>query len=198
MLATHSLSAEAAHPGQRWPAQRGCRLGQPRRAPLRAALDHSEGDTKEDLSAEVARLAQAERAKDASSRLELVWQVSKVRPAQQHCPAAGGSGVRTAAVLPQWQRRKPLPCTGCRGTGLCDCQFCRGSGAMTVGEQVFCSLAEGCRGCPACKRKVPARRGLAAWCGTGPTADCHPRAQGQIKCKQCRGTGKLAGWAAGP
>ena len=182
------------------------------RTPLRAALHQDEG---EDLSAEFARVAHPERVKAESSRLELAWQVSKVG-----LVLAAISGVHMAhrhaelVRLLQWQRRKPLTCTGCQGSGLSDCPFCHGTGAgslrvsadagarcrgpaaagaMTVGEQLFCSLTEGCRGCPACKRKVCACvRQLCQLWSRALLSLC--LLQGQVKCKECRGTGFKAGW----
>ena len=96
------------------------------------------------------------------------------------------------SVLLQWQRRKPKTCESCEGSGKSSCSFCNGTGqslgqqqqqqqqqqqhlpnktslslaagAMRVGDQLFCSLTEGCKGCPVCKRKVGTCLKTAACC----------------------------------
>ena len=83
------------------------------------------------------------------------------------------------------QRRQPAPCDCCDGSGQKDCTWCRGTGAallekpaifsvctsphslpavgaMMVGEELFCSLAHGCKQCPICNSKV--RSDLLGFC----------------------------------
>lgn len=62
-------------------------------------------------------------------------------------------------------------CDCCRGSGDQECNWCHGTGAMTIGEMLYCSEG-GCTPCPVCR-------------GTG-----------QCKCPNCRGTGKRASWLA--
>eukprot|EP00891_Asterochloris_glomerata_P003719 jgi/Astpho2/3719/Aster-x1166 len=68
------------------------------------------------------------------------------------------------------QQRRPELCACCEGAALESCSWCRGTGAMMVGEERFCSIATGCKQCPICNGK------------------------GQVKCKHCKGTGMRAGW----
>ncbi|KAK9789744.1 hypothetical protein WJX73_002052 [Symbiochloris irregularis] len=103
----------------------------------------------EDLSVEFARLAQPERFRKQANHLELAWQASK--------------------------RRKPKPCEGCAGTGESECQWCKGTGVLTVGEHIFCTMEEGCKPCPVCNRK-------------GQPGG------GQLRCECCKGTGWRASW----
>ena len=69
------------------------------------------------------------------------------------------------------QRKTPsAPCDCCGGSGTCGCEFCRGSGALTVGAERFCSLEDGCKECPACSGR------------------------GSVPCDACKGTGQRAAW----
>ncbi|DBA96880.1 hypothetical protein WJX82_004592 [Trebouxia sp. C0006] len=101
----------------------------------------SEGD---DLLREFQQYADPNRLQNVTKRLELTWSVDR--------------------------RRRPAPCDCCDGTGQKECTWCRGTGAMMVGEERFCSLAHGCKQCPICKSK------------------------GHVGCDHCKGTGFRAGW----
>jgi hypothetical protein len=80
----------------------------------------------------------------ASKQLDLLWRVDKKGP--------------------------PAKCDCCLGTGHKGCTWCRGTGAMMVGEERFCSLATGCKACPICNSK------------------------GFVRCSHCKGTGFRASW----
>lgn len=51
------------------------------------------------------------------------------------------------------QRKRPERCECCSGSGERECPWCHGTGAMTVGDTLFCTH-EGCRPCPVCKGGV--------------------------------------------
>ena len=53
------------------------------------------------------------------------------------------------------QRKGPEQCTCCRGCGETECLWCHGTGAMTVGDTLFCS-EQGCKPCPVCHGSVSA------------------------------------------
>lgn len=69
---------------------------------------------------------------------------------------------------PQKRNAQPVVCEGCKGSGLCECNFCKGSGYMRLGDMFLCSTTS-CE-CSVCK-------------GTG-----------DIPCTNCRGTGMRAAW----
>lgn len=121
----------------------------PRRSMLVArATEAVGGDAEDDLSAEfenVSRKADPEKFSRLAQHLDLLWRVSERR------------------------LQKPESCEPCRGSGLIECTWCHGTGALTVGDTLFCS-SEGCKTCPVCH-------------GTG---DC--------TCEKCRGAGKVASW----
>ncbi|KAK9809180.1 hypothetical protein WJX72_010913 [[Myrmecia] bisecta] len=96
------------------------------------------------LAKDFERFAGPSRYKKASDHLDLVWNVAK--------------------------SRQPEACGCCSGSGVRECKFCRGTGAMMLGDMYFCSLALGCKQCPVC------------------------RAKGQVACSHCKGTGFRAGW----
>eukprot|EP00210_Caulerpa_lentillifera_P001591 g1529.t1 len=83
------------------------------------------------------------KSEDAARHLDLLWDVTA--------------------------RSKPSPCSCCNGTGFKECPFCHGTGVMTVGDALYCSL-EGCSKCPVCN------------------------SEGLVKCKDCMGTGFRASW----
>lgn len=114
----------------------------PRAQPQPSASSHdSEGD---ELLREFQQYSDPNRLQKVTKRLELTWSVDR--------------------------RRRPAPCDCCDGTGQKECAWCRGTGAMMVGEERFCSLAHGCKQCPICKSK------------------------GHVGCGHCKGTGLRAGW----
>ena len=92
------------------------------------------------------------------------------------CPAVEPPGEPHALADPDnpppfsSQRPPPSSCNCCSGSGSADCAFCRGSGALTVGGERFCSLEAGCKGCPACAGR------------------------GAVPCRACAGTGLRASW----
>lgn len=101
----------------------------------------SDGD---DLLKEFQQYTDPNRLQKITKRLELTWSVDR--------------------------RRRPAPCDCCEGSGQKECTWCRGTGAMMVGEERFCSLAHGCKQCPICNSK------------------------GHVRCGHCKGTGFRAGW----
>ncbi|CAL5218966.1 g720 [Coccomyxa viridis] len=94
--------------------------------------------------AEFAQYSDAEQSQKASQHLELTWKVHK--------------------------NAKPAPCSHCEGVGHEPCPWCNSTGAMRIGEHVFCSIDSGCKPCPICNSK------------------------GRISCKHCMGTGFRASW----
>ncbi|KAK4523997.1 hypothetical protein GAYE_SCF01G1896 [Galdieria yellowstonensis] len=60
-------------------------------------------------------------------------------------------------------------CTVCNGSGKLPCKFCKGTGFMTLGDTLLCSVSGNCD-CVVCK------------------------SQGEVDCEHCRGTGHIAGW----
>ena len=71
----------------------------------------------------------------------------------------------------QFQMRrneKPVPCETCNGTGRIECDWCHATGVLMLGDRLMCSL-EGHSQCLACDN-------------------------GEVKCKQCKGTGMIAPW----
>ena len=137
----------------------------------------SEGD---ELLREFQQYTNPNKLQKITERLELTWSVHRVRGSQyislRRCPAAPRLHASVCALL---QRRQPAPCDCCDGSGQKECTWCRGTGAaslerpvifpvcpspnspsalsvgaMMVGEELFCSLAHGCKQCPICNSKV--------------------------------------------
>ena len=67
------------------------------------------------------------------------------------------------------QKKRPEKCECCAGSGERECFWCHGTGAMTIGDTIFCSEG-GCQHCPVCN------------------------GSGQCRCDACKGTGKRAAW----
>ncbi|KAL6763952.1 hypothetical protein V8C86DRAFT_2484611 [Haematococcus lacustris] len=106
----------------------------------RGSLDGEDVD--HELSAELARRADPKRVERMQKHLELIWRIAK--------------------------SRKPESCSCCNGTGEKECDWCHGTGFMTVGDTIFTN--PGSNQCPVCKAK------------------------GYTKCEKCRGTGHRAQW----
>lgn len=71
----------------------------------------------------------------------------------------------------RFQTRKgdnPSVCEKCKGYGKVECSWCHATGVLMLGDRLLCSI-EGQSHCLACDN-------------------------GQIPCKACKGTGKLASW----
>eukprot|EP00898_Chlorokybus_atmophyticus_P008327 jgi/Chlat1/8496/Chrsp80S07887 len=64
---------------------------------------------------------------------------------------------------------RPVPCSGCRASGEEECQWCHGTGVLTVGDLMLCTVDGNCR-CRVCKGR------------------------GFNKCDRCKGTGQVASW----
>ncbi|CAL8469859.1 g9401 [Coccomyxa elongata] len=96
------------------------------------------------FEAEFRKYADLDRVQRASQHLELTWKVSK--------------------------NAKPCTCSSCEGTGHQPCSWCNSTGAMRLGEYLFCSVESGCKPCPICRSK------------------------GNIPCEHCKGTGYRASW----
>ncbi|GMH33365.1 hypothetical protein BSKO_01199 [Bryopsis sp. KO-2023] len=62
-----------------------------------------------------------------SKRMDLIWSISK--------------------------RGRPTSCDCCKGSGTLECGFCNGTGVLTIGDVVYCSMT-GCDHCPVCKNTV--------------------------------------------
>lgn len=95
------------------------------------------------LNRELERIAQKDKYPKLASHLQLVYDASESSKVEQ-CPC-------------------------CRGSREQECNWCHGTGAMTIGETLYCSNT-GCAPCPVCR-------------GTG-----------SCQCPHCRGTGKRATW----
>ncbi|KAK9843795.1 hypothetical protein WJX81_006767 [Elliptochloris bilobata] len=107
-------------------------------------MSFDDSDLDDEVASELSRYSNRELLRRRAERLELVWKVGK--------------------------RRKPVPCDCCDGSGEKPCSWCNATGAMRIGEHVFCSLETGCKPCPVCNSK------------------------GAVKCSHCKGTGFRAGW----
>eukprot|EP00878_Enallax_costatus_P011043 GHUV01011533.1.p1 GENE.GHUV01011533.1~~GHUV01011533.1.p1 ORF type:complete len:166 (+),score=9.81 GHUV01011533.1:236-733(+) len=97
-----------------------------------------------DLANELAKFRSHEAWERMASHLDLVWKVGRSRGKRSECGC-------------------------CNGTGLEECHWCHGTGAMMVGDRLFRS-ADGASHCPICKGK------------------------GYTSCENCRGTGYRASW----
>jgi len=61
-------------------------------------------------------------------------------------------------------------CDQCGGTGEIECPYCHGTGALTVGDVLFCDNT-GCKKCVVCRS-----------------------GSGLVQCTKCRGCGSYANW----
>jgi DnaJ-class molecular chaperone len=61
-------------------------------------------------------------------------------------------------------------CSTCQGRGEIECEWCHGTGALTVGDVIFCDTSTGCKPCVVCK------------------------GVGQHACSSCKGSGRCASW----
>lgn len=71
----------------------------------------------------------------------------------------------------RFQTRKgdgPSICNKCNGRGKVECSWCHATGVLMLGDRLLCSI-EGQSHCLACNN-------------------------GEVPCKACKGTGKLASW----
>lgn len=107
----------------------------------------------------------AERRVDANKKERLTFFFFERRPA----PSDLAPTNPLTSSHPQ-KNRAPATCDCCGGAGSQSCTWCRGTGAMMVGGEVFCSLAGGCKGCPVCN------------------------SAGTVPCQHCKGTGSRAAW----
>lgn len=64
--------------------------------------------------------------------------------------------------------RRPVACKGCNGTGFSECRWCNATGVLMLGDTLLCSVEGGC--------------------------SCLNCIDGDVKCKRCKGTGKIAAW----
>lgn len=105
-------------------------------------------DADDELDLETSRVfsqfSDPAKARAYAKHLELIWTISEGRP-------------------------KPARCACCHGSGQRLCTWCRGSGALTLGDTVYCSET-GCSPCPICTNT------------------------GTVECQHCKGTGFRAGW----
>lgn len=62
----------------------------------------------------------------------------------------------------------PEKCATCNGRGRVECGWCHATGVLMLGDRLMCSI-EGHTHCMACDN-------------------------GEIQCKSCKGTGRLAPW----
>lgn len=108
----------------------------------------AEDDLDFQMGEEFDRVSNPAKYAQYAQHLELMWNVSR---------AASN------------QRSRPCPCECCRGSGEVECSFCHGTGALTLGDTLYCSDT-GCQPCPACKSK------------------------GYVRCLHCTGTGFRASW----
>lgn len=99
--------------------------------------------------------------------LNLLWSISEVSRGALSDPVP--ARVCSPAPPAPPQRKRPERCECCSGSGERECVWCHGTGAMTVGDTLYCSET-GCSPCPVC------------------------RGRGTCKCEACRGAGKRAAW----
>lgn len=74
----------------------------------------------------------------------------------------------------RFQNRKgdaPSTCKACNGRGTVECSWCHATGVLMLGDRLVCSI-EGQSHCLVCDN-------------------------GEVPCKTCKGTGKLASWMIG-
>eukprot|EP00741_Cyanophora_paradoxa_P015834 tig00020904_g15287.t1 len=64
---------------------------------------------------------------------------------------------------------EPRRCAACEGSGMIECRWCHGSGALSLGDRMVCSITGGSR-CTICK------------------------GNGEERCQTCHGAGAVAGW----
>lgn len=68
----------------------------------------------------------------------------------------------------QKKNHKPQTCKTCNGSGRVECAWCHATGVLMLGDRLICSL-EGQCSCLACTN-------------------------GEVQCKACKGTGRIASW----
>mmetsp|Transcript_5187 Transcript_5187/g.11312 ORF Transcript_5187/g.11312 Transcript_5187/m.11312 type:complete len:163 (-) Transcript_5187:1596-2084(-) len=107
----------------------------------------SEDDLDRSLNDELNARATPERMRRMAEHLDLVWKIRKTRSAEA--------------------------CSECKGAREKECDWCHGTGVMTVGDTLFCSTSTHSSKCPVCR-------------GTG-----------YCQCNHCRGTGFRAKWLDG-
>ncbi|GAX78657.1 hypothetical protein CEUSTIGMA_g6095.t1 [Chlamydomonas eustigma] len=109
----------------------------------------SDDDMGQDLSAEFERLKDHNTsAKGTVGHLDLLWKIGK--------------------------KPRPESCTCCKGSRERECDWCHGTGVLTIGDSILCSTAEHNSKCPVCK------------------------GVGYSPCSHCRGTGFRAQWLQDP
>lgn len=146
-----ALAAPGAPPAAVWlrrggpAAQRRLPLARPRAQGPSGSFDEGGLDYK--LAKELDHATWDVRRAAVTKHLELLYQASQS----------------------QTERNKVEQCECCGGSGELECGWCHGTGAMTVGDVLYCSEG-GCAPCPVCR-------------GTGA-----------CKCEHCRGTGRRASW----
>lgn len=146
------LAAPPLRPAPRLAARRRLALAGSRGISTRcqSSLDGSGSYDSDDLDYSLTRelegLTQRDKYSKLASHLQLVYDATE-------------------------KRSKVEPCGTCRGSGEQECNWCHGTGAMTIGDTLYCSNG-GCAPCPVCR-------------GTGA-----------CKCPKCCGTGKRAAWLA--
>lgn len=117
--------------------------------------DYDSGD--ESLRHEFAKIrskADPQAAVRIVEHLNLLWSVSEVRTTGALGPRCFMNiGFLLIVTLNLVQRKKPEMCGCCHGKGQKECSWCHGTGAMTLGDTLFCS-DQGCRPCPVCAGSV--------------------------------------------
>ena len=82
-----------------------------------------------------------------------------------------GSERNELELLWRFQQAKhspPVSCRQCKGTGKVECPWCHSTGVMTLGDILLCSL-DGSTNCLNCE-------------------------DGEIRCRKCQGSGRVAAW----
>mmetsp|Transcript_3957 Transcript_3957/g.6533 ORF Transcript_3957/g.6533 Transcript_3957/m.6533 type:complete len:181 (-) Transcript_3957:1099-1641(-) len=106
--------------------------------------DDADKGLNNELNSELSAILDPKRAERMRSHFDLVWKVTKGK-------ARGG----------------PEVCSCCQGSGERECEWCHGTGVLTIGDKIYSNLNQG--KCPVCH-------------------------EGYCKCEFCRGTGSRAQW----
>jgi len=105
--------------------------------------------------------------------LELWWRFqeeqAKQRKQEQEEQAEKAKGTTGVIASSQF-----AGCKTCKSTGKVECKWCMGTGLLTLGDSLLCSLETKSSVCPCCK------------------------SSGELKCPDCKGTGFVANWLTSP
>eukprot|EP01023_Acetabularia_acetabulum_P021048 TRINITY_DN21003_c0_g3_i2.p3 TRINITY_DN21003_c0_g3~~TRINITY_DN21003_c0_g3_i2.p3 ORF type:complete len:157 (+),score=11.11 TRINITY_DN21003_c0_g3_i2:155-625(+) len=119
--------------------------GRPQIVSSGSGLRSFDSDDELEVSQELQSRIQVYQAVSAKKRLELLWAMqSKAKQSQM--------------------------CGCCKGCGQQECDWCHGTGVLTVGDTLLCDTVASSSKCAVCK------------------------GQGYVSCDHCKGIGRVAGW----